>query len=90
MVKFLDRGIHRQHRKRQVAVDQPDHDRKFVEQQIKRLVDQMQVGEKRVEQTLCSEYLFERISYYDLERRWQTPFWVRRRVASENALAASS
>ena len=35
----------------------------------------------------CTEYLFERISYYDLERRWQTPFWVRRRIASENALA---
>ncbi|HVF15646.1 MAG TPA: NAD(P)/FAD-dependent oxidoreductase [Steroidobacteraceae bacterium] len=35
----------------------------------------------------CTEYLFERVGYYDLEHRWQTTFWHRRRAAAENALA---
>jgi flavin-dependent dehydrogenase len=26
----------------------------------------------------CTDYLVERAHYYDLERRWQSPFWQRR------------
>jgi flavin-dependent dehydrogenase len=31
----------------------------------------------------CNLYLHERAAYYDIERRWQSPFWQRRWVADE-------
>lgn len=38
----------------------------------------------------CTAYLEERARYYSLERRWESPFWTRRRVVLDGAAATAS
>jgi len=40
------------------------------------------VGYEAARDAECTEHLLERAAFYDLERRWDTPFWTRRRVAA--------